>query len=385
MRLRYDAEVAVVGLGSWGSNALLHLARRGVRTIGIERFTPGHPLGASGGASRMFRTVCLEHPSLVPLAQRSLSLWQELARYAGEPLIDASGGMLIGPPEGYTVRGTLRAAKEHSLNVETWDSARLTAEFPAHGAVPEHHIGVMERGAGLVRPEAAIRVAVQLAEAAGARVYANVKVTGIEMVGGGVVVATPGREFRVEQVVVATGGWLAALVDGLPLETVRMPQTWFKPDADAERFARSRLPVFMRELDDGVIIWGHGAEDSGPYAGQVKLGIEDPGGRFSVIDPETFDRSVHPDDWTMLAERLGDAIPGLGPEPSSISVCMYTRTPDNQFLLGRPRRNPHLVVAGGCNCHGFKHATGLGEAIADIVLAKPTSCPLDFLDPNRFL
>jgi sarcosine oxidase len=385
VRLRYDAEVAVVGLGAWGSNALLHLAQRGVRTMGIERFTPGHSMGASGGGSRMFRTVCLEHPSLVPLAQRSLQLWQELADKAGEPLIDASGGMLIGSPDGYIVSGTLRAAREHSLNVETWDSARLTAEFPAHGAVPDHHIGVMERGAGLVRPEAAIRVAVRLAEAAGARVYADTKVTGIDLVDGGVVITTPARKFGVEQVVVATGGWLAALVDGLPLETIRMPQTWFKPGADAERFARSRLPVFMRELDVGMVIWGHGAEDNGPYAGQVKLGLEDPGGRFPVIDPETFDRSVHSDDWTMLAKRLVDAVPGLDPEPSSVSVCMYTRTPDNQFLLGRPRCDPRLVIAGGCNCHGFKHATGLGEAVADIVLAKSTSCPLEFLDPNRFL
>ncbi|WP_190816399.1 N-methyl-L-tryptophan oxidase [Saccharopolyspora pogona] len=381
----FDADVAVVGLGAWGSCALWTLARRGVRAVGIERFTPGHSMGSSGGTSRMFRTACLEHPGLVPLARRSLELWHELQSSAGQPLIDSSGGLLIGPRDGHIIDGTLAASRVHDLPVQVWDSGELRNRMPVHAGLPDHHIGVWEQGAGLIRPERAIAAAVQLAEAAGARVFTDTKVTGIELVADGAVVSTPVRDLRVRQVVVTAGGWLGSLVDELPVETVRMPMTWFEPMADRERFALERLPVFMRQLDDGVCVWGHGILPwNNAHTGLVKLGLEDSDGRFPVIDPEAFDRSVSPEDWDLLVERLRTAVPGVREVPARVSVCMYTRTPDNQFLLGRPRRDPRLVIAGGCNNHGFKHATGVGEAVADLVMGRPPSYDLAFCDPDRF-
>ncbi|GAA5040020.1 sarcosine oxidase [Thermocatellispora tengchongensis] len=378
----FDAGVAVIGLGAWGSAALWSLARRGVRAVGIERFTPGHAFGSSHGGTRMFRTACLEHPDLVPLAQRSARLWRELEAETGRRLFEPTGGVLIGPRDGHIVSGTLAAAREHALPVEVWDAGRLRRELPQHGELPDHHCGVWEPAAGLLRPEAAIRAALDAAAGAGAQVYPDTRVTGIEPVDGGVVVHTPTRDLRVEQAVVTAGPWLPALVPGLPLEAVRMPVTWFRAgDSRAADFALARLPVFIRELDDGQCVWGHGAEDDG----LVKVGLEDSGGRFEVIDPDACDRSVRPEDWTLLADRLTTALPGLGALPSKAAVCMFTRSPDKQFLVGRPRGDRRLVIAGGCSGHGFKHATGVGEIVADLVTGKPPSCPAAFMDPDRFL
>lgn len=248
------------------------------------------------------------------------------------------------------------------------------------------HLGVQADGVDGGDPRrgrAAIRAAVALAERAGARVIADTRVLDLELVAGGVVAHLPTGTVRTAQAVVTAGGWLGSLVPGLPVETVRMPMTWFRP-ADPDPFALTRMPVFMRQLDDGLCVWGHGAEASGPYPGQVKLGLEDPGGRFPVIDPDTFDRTVGPQDWTVLTERLRTAVPGLGDVPSAVGVCMYARTPDHQFLVGRPGGDPRLVIAGGCNSHGFKHATGIGEAVAELVRFRPTTCPLDFTAPDRF-
>ena len=50
---RYD--VIVVGLGSLGSAACFHLARRGARVLGLEQFNIPHELGSHHGASRMIR------------------------------------------------------------------------------------------------------------------------------------------------------------------------------------------------------------------------------------------------------------------------------------------------------------------------------------------
>jgi sarcosine oxidase len=380
-----DADVAVVGLGAWGSAALWRLAERGVDVIGLEQFAPGHDLGSSHGGSRMFRTACLEHPGLVPLARRSLELWRELGRASGQRLFEPTGGLLIGPRDGHVVAGTLAAAARFELPVRTLDAARLRAEHPLHGSVPEGHVAVRETTAGLVRPERAITAAVAVAAARGARVLAHTWVSGIELAGDGVVIRTPARDLRVGQVVVTAGSWLPALVPELPVEPVRLPMTWFRPVADPAVFALERFPAFIRELGDGRAIWGHGTgADLGPE-GEVKLGLEDGGGGFDVVDAGAVDRSVSEADWAVLAGLLPAAVPGLGAAPSRAAVCMITRTPDRQFLLGRPHGDPRLVVGGGCSGHGFKHATGVADVLADVVCGREPGIDVGFADVNRFL
>jgi sarcosine oxidase len=43
-----------------------------------------------------------------------------------------------------------------------------------------------------------------------------------------------------------------------------------------------------------------------------------------------------------------------------------------------------VVIAGGDSGHGFKHAAGVGELLAQLVTGEPTYCATDFLDPKRF-
>jgi sarcosine oxidase len=377
---RPDADVAVIGLGAWGSATLWRLAARGVDAVGLDRFSPGHSLGSSHGRTRMFRTACLEHPDLVPLAKQSSTLWRELAETAGADLVAATGGVLIGPRNGHIVTGTLRAARMNQLPVEVWEGADLRQRLPQHAELPDHHCGVWDPEARLLRPEMAIKAALQVAEAHGATVVPDTRVTGVEAVNGGIVVHTPVRDLRVRQVVVTAGAWLPTFAPDLPLRVVRMPQTWFRPVEPSARFDVDAMPVFIRELDDGAYIYGHGAEADG----ELKLGMEDPGGVFEEVDPDTCDRSVRPADWDVLAKRLATTVPGMSPLPSRVAICFVTRTPDRQFVLGRPRRDPRIVVAGGCSGHGFKHATGIGEVVTDMVLGKEPPLPTAFMDPDRF-
>jgi len=377
-----DADIVVVGLGAWGACALWQLARRGVRVTGVERYGLASPHGSSHGESRMFRTACLEHPGLVPLAQRSRQLWQELERESGAHLFDPTGAMLIGPPEGRIVGGALRAAREHGLDIEVLDERELRRRAPAHDGLGAGHIGVVEPAGGLTLPEMTIRAAVGAARSAGAEVLTDTRVVALEFTGPGVAVHTAaGRVLRAGQAVVSAGPWLSQLVPSLPLEVVRMPTTWFTPARPHERFTLRRLPVFMRELDGGDVIWGHGVL---PGHAELKLGLEDGGRHFTTVGIEAVDRSVSPTDWSVLARHLATAVPGVGETPTRAVGGVYARTPDGQFVIGRPGRNPRLVVAGGCNSHGFKHSTGIGEVVADLALGKEPAVPLGFTDPDRF-
>ncbi|MEU7001703.1 N-methyl-L-tryptophan oxidase [Nonomuraea sp. NPDC046570] len=377
----FDADVIVVGLGAWGSSALWRLAERGVNAIGIERYGLGHEYGSSHGATRLFRLACLEHPGLVPVARRAGELWRELERRTGEELLRITGGIMIGPPDGRTVAGTLAAARAHDLPVEELDAAALRARFPQHAGVPDDFVGVWDPNAGAVRPELGVNAACRAAVAAGARVYADTRVSGVELIDGGAVVTTPARVFRARQVVVTAGPWLGKLVPDLPLDVRRTPMMWFSAKEDPEAFAIDRFPVFIRHLDDDTSIWGHGSV----YGHEVKVGLEDAGDHFASTDPDECDRGITPRDHGTLSRVLRTAVPGLDPAPARAIACMITNSPDAQFMIGRPRRDPRLIVGGGCTGHGFKHATAVGEAIAQLAVGEETFCDLSFTDPNRFL
>ena len=76
-------DVIVLGAGGVGSAALYELARRGVRAVGIDRFSPPHDRGSSHGQTRVIRQAYFEHPDYVPLLKESYRLWHELETVAG--------------------------------------------------------------------------------------------------------------------------------------------------------------------------------------------------------------------------------------------------------------------------------------------------------------
>src|SRR5436190_4620072 len=135
-------DVVVCGLGATGSAALYELARRGVRVLGLERFTPGHDRGSSHGATRIIRLSYFEHPSYVPLLRRAYTLWRELEAASGRKLLHITGVAEIGPPEGTLVHGTLASAFLHSLPHEVMGAGELMRRYPAF-RLPSHFVAVV--------------------------------------------------------------------------------------------------------------------------------------------------------------------------------------------------------------------------------------------------
>ena len=113
MRLRggrlaaYDA--IVLGLGGMGSATLFHLARRGLRVLGLERYDLVHEYGSSHGLTRIIRLAYWEHPTYVALLRRAYELWRELEGLAGEQLLHITGSVDAGPEGGAIFQGALRS------------------------------------------------------------------------------------------------------------------------------------------------------------------------------------------------------------------------------------------------------------------------------------
>ncbi len=376
-------DVVVVGLGAFGSAALWRLAERGVDVAGIERHGIGHQLGSSHGLTRLFRIACQEHPGLPPIALKSLELWTELGSQTGEQLVRQSGCLSTGSPQGHAVTGVIAAATAAGLPVQQLSHAELVARQPQYAGLAPDDVAVWDPGAGICYPERNVRAQAAAAQRAGADVYPHTMVTGIESGPGGVTVRTPTVEFRAAQVVVAAGAWLGTLEPGLPLAPRRTPQYWFKSqDPGSEEFTLDRFPAFIWERPGGGGLWGHGsAEDFG-----IKIGPENAATSDTVgFDPEEMDRYIYLEaDIDKVTSYVAQALPGLDPRPAKVIPCVVTDSPDEQFLIGQ-LPDSRVVVAGGDSGHGFKHAAGIGELLAQIVTGERPYCATGFLDPARFL
>ncbi len=148
-------DVIVVGLGGMGSAAAYHLAERGRRVLGLERFIPGHAHGSSHGRSRIIRQAYFEDPAYVPLLMRAYELWPRLEHDAGVSLLEITGGLMMGEATSAVVAGSIRSAREHSIPLEVLDADAIRRRFPAFRPTPET-IALWEQRAGVLRPEAAV-------------------------------------------------------------------------------------------------------------------------------------------------------------------------------------------------------------------------------------
>jgi sarcosine oxidase len=145
-------DVIVLGAGGVGSAAVFHVAKRGARVLGIDRFGPGHDRGSSHGQTRLIRQAYYEHPNYVPLVRRAFELWNELEQLSSQVLYHQVGLLQIGPPNGEVLSGVRASAALHSLDIEPLSARQSEARFPGF-RVPVDCEAIYERRAGYLMVE----------------------------------------------------------------------------------------------------------------------------------------------------------------------------------------------------------------------------------------
>jgi sarcosine oxidase len=368
-------EAIVVGLGGMGSATLYHLARRGVRTLGLEQFGPGHALGSSHGDSRIIRETYFEHPQYVPIVQRAHELWRELERVSGTSLMNITGGLMIGPRDGMVVTGTLRSAREHSLPHEVLAAHEASARFPAFHLDPGT-VAVFDPRAGYLDPEACNTAHLSGALAAGADARFEEAVLNWSAEGDGVRVTTSVGTYLAQRLVLSAGAWNNSLVSDLrlPLTVERQSVFWFSSPDRAEYGEATQFPIYAYEFKPGTICYGfprlsRGMKASVMHDGQL------------VSDPNHVDRRVSEEEVDPLRSALRPILPELAEASVRESgVCLFTNTPDHDFIIDRHPLHPHVVISSPCSGHGFKFASAIGEIQADLLTEG--SCRFD-LTPFR--
>ena len=371
----YDA--IVVGVGGMGSAALWHLARRGLRVLGIDPFDVGHDRGSSHGGSRLIRTAYFEHPDYVPLVSRAYEFWNELVAASGKPLLHRTGLFLAGAEESATIRGVRLAAATYRIEIEDVPLDDCPKRFP--GLVPSENMVVLfEAEAGFLAVEECVKAHVEQAVAEGAEIRTGERVREWNVKNGDVCVYTDQGRYVGRAMVLCGGAWSRDLLAPLdwPLEIRRKVVVWFETRGGAYGFQQG-CPVFCFDTPHGFF-YGFPSMDERT----VKIG-EHTGGQV-IAHPEELNRMLREADLVPLRRFIDRHLHGAKAKAANYSVCMYTVTPDEHFIVDRHPDNARVFVACGFSGHGFKFAGVIGKALADLVIEGETAEPIQFLRRARF-
>lgn len=351
--------VIVIGLGAVGSAAALHLARRGAKVLGFDRWRPPHTLGSTHGESRITRATAWEGARYVPLVARAQALWSEFSRTTGRRYFHASGGLFVGHPHEYHLAGSLDSAHALQLPHEWLSHADIQRRWPwLH--VPAGMVGFWDPGAGVLAPERIVDDQLRAAQESSATLHFDTVVHGFECRGSGVRVESSHGRHEADALVLCAGGWMAELSGwtGPALRAERVTQHWFTEPATS--VPRADAPVLL--LSDGH---GHATAVFPTQGGRIKVAGHGTGQVGPLAD---LAREVRPEDISGAAGLLRAFLPHhAGPHVES-SSCFYTRTPSGHFVIDRLPDAPHVTFATACNGYGFKFSVAVGEALAALVL-----------------
>jgi sarcosine oxidase len=372
--VKRDFEVIVLGLGGLGSGALYWLARRlGGDVLGLERYELGHQNGGSQDYSRIIR-YSYHRPAYVDLAKGAYDAWARLEEESGETLVVRTGGLDLFPPGGIIPLADYTESLEAcSIPFELLDDLALARRWPQF-RLPAGTVGLFQADGGMVLAADANRTHVRLARERGARILERAPVSGYRSVDGEIEVLVGSDVYRCAKLVITAGAWsneaLSSLV--LPL-TVTQEQVSYYWSPAPDDLRPGRLPIWI--WMDEPCFYGF------PYVeGLGSKVAQDVGG--DEVTAQTRGFEPDPDGLRRVEQFLTEVLPGaLGPVNYS-KTCLYTLTPDRDFVIDRLPDQPNVLVAIGAG-HAFKFASQIGRVLSELALDGETGADLTLFRVTR--
>lgn len=379
----FDAIIA--GLGTVGAATAVTLARRGRAVLGLDAHRPPHRHGSHHGESRSIRRAYLEGTAYVPMVQAAWHLWRRLEKDTATRLLTPTGNLTIAPQDAPALEGFLTSARRYDIPHALLTAAEVRRRWPPLQP-PSHMLAGLEVEAGVIVPEKALEVMLVQADKAGAVLRFHEPVENWEATAGRVTVRTRQGKYEAGQLLLAMGAGTQPLLGELGswLMPKRVPVHWVLPPEEGA-FALGRLPVSFWQLPLP------GAPHGDHYHELYALPVSVPGGsvkvaahnRLADCDPLQVDRTVAAHETAIIRGFLEAHIPALAGARTHGDVCLYTLTPDGDFVLGPLAGHPHVFTAALAG-HGFKFAPVLGEIMADLLDGRDPAFDLSRFLPSRF-
>jgi sarcosine oxidase len=340
----------VIGAGAMGSATAWWLARAGRSVALVERFEQGHARGSSHGVSRIFRFAYAD-PRYVRMAMAALPLWRELEDDAGVALLDCVGALDHGPADRIAeISAAMRAAgARHEV------LPGPTAEERVPGMRFEESV-LFHPDGGRVLADATVRALQDRSADLGADVVFGAGPATLRLERGTPVVEAGGRSWSARTAVVTAGAWVEPVLGDL----VRLPPLAVTQEQTVHFAAPGGVPDEWPSFIHHERPWRYGLLSPGQgvkIAGHFEGAVTDPDQRDGVLDAAR----------VAAIERYVERwLPGLVPEATLGTTCLYTTTPTEQFVVDRIGR---VVVGSPCSGHGFKFTPYVGKVLADLAMA----------------
>ena len=372
----YDA--IVIGTGCMGSAAAYHLSNAGANTLVIEQFSRGHTFGSSHGNTRIIRLV-YEKPFYTELMKSSYACWRDLEHESGKKLLFTTGSVIIAPVGHEYVISTGASLDAAGIESEWLYEQELAARLPQFRIEPNTMIALWQKDGGFLHASECVSTHLDLAKEHGAEIRENTEVITVDWEASTPVVVCKDERYKGKKIVMAAGPWTGRLLPNLnlPLTVTRQQVVYFKP-RERKKFLPAQFPVFIDVTRPTSFYGVPDFEGKG-----VKVGVDGHGEEFAT----TLDSCSRTPDSAyvdFVQEFVRERMPDAAGEVSCAEVCLYTETPDKDFIIDLHPNCQNLAIAGGFSGHGFKFGGVVGKVLSELALTGETRYDISHFRLDRF-
>ena len=356
-------DVIVIGAGGMGSVSAYHLAKSGANVLVIEQFHRTHTRGSSHGETRIIRFF-YDKPFYTELMKTAYTEWRSLESEANKELLFITGSISMGKKRNHYTTAVSECLDEANVDFEWWNSEELTKRFPQF-QVPHDYDILWQKDTGFLYASECVLTHLQLAERHGAIVLENTPVNKIDWQTDVPTIHTEKDNYIGRKIVVTAGAWTSSLLSelDLPLKVTKQQVCYYKPSNTA-LFQPNNYPVFTEITTDDEFIYGI------PYFGNNGAKVARHGLGKPVL-PKVCEREPDEEYNDHINTYVNERIPDLGDATHS-EVCLYTETPDEDFIIDKHPKCNDLLIAAGFSGHGFKFCSLVGRIMCEMALNNQT-------------
>jgi sarcosine oxidase len=377
-------DVIVLGVGSMGSATCYYLAKRGFKVLGLEQFDIPHELGSHAGQSRLIRKAYGEGSDYVPLLERAYQNWKSLESETGSQVYYKTGLAYFGSQDDPFLKTVKNSSVKYKIPLDNLSVKECDQKYPQF-KIPQDFQRLVEPDAGFITPERSILLYVERAILNGAVIRTKEKVLEWKRESGSVTVVTNQGTYKAKKLVITAGPWAAKVIPSLAsrLTITRQAVAWVKPKK-WDNFALGKFPCWILENKE-YDFYGFPILPVGTFGGPLglKLALHYPGA--DTTDPDAVNRNKKESDEKTIIDFLNQFIPDGYESTLVMKTCLYTNSPDNNFIIDYMSGfDKDVVFATGFSGHGFKFVSVVGEILADLAMNGSTALPIGFLNAKRF-
>lgn len=368
-------EAIIIGLGAMGSAAAYQLAKKGVKVLGIDQFSPPHNLGSTHGETRVTRKAIGEGEKYVPLTLRSYEIFREIEVETNADLLTITGGLIMSNPNGVAnlhgndgfIETTVTTAKKFDIEHQVLTADEIAKQFPQFNLEGNEN-GYFEPEMGFLRPENCVSAQLKLAEKYGARINRNEKVVAIRTFPNSVEVFTDKGVYQAENLIISAGAWVKDFVEKKQIDlfnVYRQVFYWLDVSENYEQFKLGNFPIFIWEFGRWENDFVYGLPAIEGKNGGFKIATET---YLETTNPDKVNREVSQKEIDEIYEKyIENRIVGVSNKCVKTTTCLYTVMPKAKFLIDYLPDNKRVIVASPCSGHGFKHSAAIGEILAELI------------------